>query len=85
MIIGGFEFDDKSCEKCPERLEPFYQGNLCSRCPIFNCKKDEEDGFCLIESEDYRADWAQEFHTWIASGFVPELYPQLRLKYEKET
>jgi hypothetical protein len=83
MVIAGLNFDDISCEKCPERSGAFYQGNLCSRCPIFNCKKDE-DAFCLIEPEDYREDWAQEFYAWIASGFVPEFYPQLRLKYEQK-
>jgi hypothetical protein len=83
MHIAGLDFDESVCKKCPERSGAFYQGNLCSRCPIFNCKKDE-DGFCLIEPEDYRADWAKEFHAWITSGFSPEFYPQLRLKYEKE-
>jgi len=79
MIIANFEFDCSVCEKCPERSGAFYQGNFCSRCPVFNCSKDE-DGFCLLEAEDYRADWAQEFYSWIKSDFALELYPRLRLK-----
>lgn len=67
----------KSCPKnCPAKNEPFYQGNLCSRCPVLCCSKDK-DGFCVIEPEDYRPDWAEDFKDWFESGFKDECYPRL--------
>jgi hypothetical protein len=44
---------------CGYKDGPFQQGDSCSRCPLFNCSK--EDDFCLIEPEDYRDDWAEEW------------------------
>lgn len=58
IIAGKFEVPDKCPENCPHINEPAYQGSICSRCPIFNCKKDDT-GFCLIEPEGYREDWAE--------------------------
>jgi hypothetical protein len=71
------QIPDNCPENCPIKKEPFYQSNLCSRCPIFNCRRDEDD-FCLLEPEDYREDWAEEFKEWFDSGFKE--YPELRLK-----
>ena len=64
ITIGKYNFPDNCPEECPQRFQPFYQGNLCSRCPIFNCKK-TDDGFSLLEPNDYREDWAEAFHIWM--------------------
>jgi hypothetical protein len=79
MLIGKnkIQIPDNCPVNCPVRDEPFYQGNLCSRCPIFNCSSDE-DGFCLIEPEDYREDWAEDFKKWFDSDFKE--YPRLQLQ-----
>ena len=80
MLVAGIEFPDKCPEKCPEKDKPFYQGNLCSRCPIFNCS--DFDGFRLIEPEDYREDWAKAWKKWFDEGMkgYPELCLELRFK-----
>jgi len=78
VLIGGQLFPDKCPDGCPEKGEsfPFYQGNICSRCPIFNCtplKGDPE--FTLIRPEDYRPDWALEWKKWLDNDMkgIPKL------------
>lgn len=60
MIVSRLkiEIPDKCPEKCPYTF--MYQGDTCSRCPIFNCRKivDDEGEFCLIEPEDYSEELA---------------------------
>lgn len=54
---------------CPEncKLEPefFYQGCICTRCPIFVCKEpiteDEKEYMPLVPAEKFRDDWASEW------------------------
>ena len=81
MKIAGFEFPDK----CPDNCEFIgdFAANLtcaiCIRCPVLCCKKDSE-GFCMIEPEDYRKDWAKEWSKFFREGKLP----QLPLKMEKE-
>ena len=74
MKIGKYDFDEECPEYCPGKNEPFYQGSLCTRCPIFNCTGD----FKLIEPEDYREDWAEEFYNWMYIDFFND-YPRLAL------
>jgi hypothetical protein len=73
LIAGKIEVPDECPKNCKYRGEPFYQGNACSRCPIFNCKRDDE-GICLIEPEDYREDWAIEWKKFFDTGKEPKLY-----------
>lgn len=80
LYIGGQLFDTECPKNCPGKDEYLIQGGLCHRCPIFNCVPDKE-GFCLIDSMDYRKDWALEFRKWFNNGCVD--YPTLLLKYEK--
>ncbi len=70
MNIGTkkIEFPDTCPKNCPQINKPFYQGNLCHRCPIFNCRK-HYTGFCLIEPDQYRDDWAEQFKNWFDNDF----------------
>jgi len=78
MIIGGQEFPEKCPENCPGKKEPFMQGGLCHRCPIFNCKSFimEEHKVRLVEPEEYRSDWAKAWKEWFDKGMngYPELF-----------
>lgn len=76
IYIGNQLFPTKCSNKCPGKEEPICQGNLCHRCPIFNCVP-TEDGFCLIEPNNYRQDWAKEFRKWFNNGCKG--YPKLKL------
>lgn len=60
MIIGSVSFPEKCPKDCrlKEDLSLYGQNSLCIRCPIFNCSKGEE-GFSLLEPEEYREDWAK--------------------------
>ena len=82
MIIGKQEFPDDCPLDCPEKAKSFFQGNLCCRCPIFNCKKvkgPDGEPFSLLEPHEYREDWAKEFKKWFDGGmiWVPHLYFQV--------
>ena len=74
LIANKIEVPDECPKNCQFKNEPFYQGNMCCRCPIFSCKKDE-NGFCLVEPEDYREEWAKEFARFFAGEI---LYPKLK-------
>lgn len=80
LIANKYEFPDECPQDCPERDESFYQGNTCSRCPIFNCRTDDT-GFCLIEPENYREDWAAEFYAYLKDYTK---IPKLRLINNEE-
>ena len=56
MLIAGFEFSDECPDECPMYGILFDQGNLCTRCPLFNCG---DEDFKLIEPDDYRI-WRTE-------------------------
>jgi len=58
------EFPESCPANCPEKESPFFQGNLCCRCPIFSCGGEHP----LIEPEFYREDWAREWKRWLTSG-----------------
>jgi len=80
MIVAGIEFPDNCPENCPEKKRPFFQGNVCSRCPIFSCKEGPSpyDGtkWRLVEPDEYREDWAIEFKKWFDNDMtgIPKLY-----------
>jgi len=75
IVIGGQEFPTRCPENCPGRNEPFTQGGLCHRCPIFNCVS--KKGMVLLRPEDYRPDWAKAWKEWFESGMKG--YPDLWL------
>jgi hypothetical protein len=73
MIVSDIEFPDKCPPECPLLKEPFYQGNLCTRCPVINCT----GIIVMIDPDDYRHDWAVEFKKWFDSGCGYKKYPKL--------
>ena len=46
---------------------------------MFNCKP-TDDGFRLLEPNDYRPDWAKAWKEWFNSGM--QGYPELPLERE---
>lgn len=83
IIIGGQEFKSDCPIDCPEIEKPFYQGNMCCRCPIFNCTPLADDpDFVLMEPDEYREDWAVEWKRWFDCGMKGRV--NLKLYLEKE-
>lgn len=89
MLIGKskIEIPDDCPEGCKFGDESFFQGNMCSRCPIFNCKKtpcadpsySDKDGFFqLLKPEEYGDEWAKEWKKYFDTMGMKEVYyPQL--------
>lgn len=76
IVAGKIEIPDECPSECSARGMEFYQGNLCSRCPVFCCVPDN-NGFSLIDPSDYREEWAKEF----VKFFNKEVeWPELKLK-----
>jgi len=66
MQIGSklqFNVPNQCLQNCEYKSEIFDLNAICFRCPVFTCNKDEE-GFCMIEPEDYRDDWAKEWEIY---------------------
>ena len=81
MIVSkDVEIPDSCPDNCPEKDSPFYQGNACSRCPIFNCTPCPGDGFVLCPPEEYRHDWAVEWKRWFDEGMKGRLYLKLKME-----
>jgi len=63
------EIPDECGDFCPHfrhygyRFPTQYQGDDCFRCPVMNCQK-EEDGFSILEPEEFRADLAKTYVEW---------------------
>lgn len=66
MQIANLEFPTKCPEQCKGKDEPWTQGGLCSRCPIFNVPE-------LVSADSYNPTWAAEFHAFINGGPEPTL------------
>jgi len=79
LIAGKYDVPDECPEKCALRPDTFYQGCICTRCPVLICKKDE-DGLCLVGEEDFREDWAEEWERFFRDGTIPELPLQTKEK-----
>lgn len=75
MYVGDFKFPDECPEDCAYRgsFRARGQSALCGRCPIFNCVPDG-DGFCPLEVDDYRLDWAAEWDQFFRTGQEPRLW-----------
>ena len=64
LIANKYEIPDKCPDNCKFKLNGgFSQGSICTRCPIFNCKKFiyHYEVTRLVEPEDYREDWAEQW------------------------
>jgi hypothetical protein len=69
MRIGEYEFPDDCPIDCHFRDVPQGQGGPCHRCPVFNCTGE----FPLLSPEEYRLDWAAEWHAFFEKGISPIL------------
>jgi hypothetical protein len=86
IVAKKYEVPDDCPTGCPGNKEPFYQGNLCCSCPIFNCHKvpaspeyaDKDGMLCLVEPDDFREDWAKKWETWFKGDMIE--YPILMLQ-----
>ena len=84
IVANTIEIPDECPENCSGKKEIFGQGGLCTRCPIFNCKKapappeyaDKDGMFCILEPEEYRKDWALVFQEWFKGDMknLPKLF-----------
>jgi len=84
MKIGSklqFIVPDSCLSDCPYRKEPFYQGNMCCSCPVFNCSSFGDKNSRLLEPEEYRDDWAEEWEKFFRTGKAPAL--KIEIKNEK--
>ena len=80
LIAGKYEVPDTCPADCSlkEDMSKFGQNSICGRCPVFNCSRSAPDeqfpkGFCLLEPEQYRPDWAAEWVEFFKTGKFPEL------------
>ena len=73
-----FECPDKCPKDCKLKPDLFYQGCMCTRCPILNCKEPitEEDKLYLplVAANEFRDDWAKEWEKFFKTGEEPKLY-----------
>jgi len=91
IIAKKFTVPDDCPSDCVGKDEPFYQGCLCTRCPVFCCKEPvtEEDKYYmpLVPADEFREDWAEEWEHFFKTGEEPKLYlltPEQRKKQENE-
>lgn len=90
ILAGKYEIPDTCPLECPFNRGNFGQGDICTRCPIFNCRKfpdsseyaDEDGFFYLMKPEQYRPDWAKVWYKWF-KGDMKE-YPILYLERKGE-
>lgn len=73
-----FEFPDECPEGCIYQSEPFSQGSMCTRCPVFCCTDYNTDKNSpihgpLIDPNGYRDDWAEEWEEFFKTGKEPIL------------
>lgn len=67
LVANKYEFPTKCPEDCAGKDKQFYQGCICSRCPVFLCPPDDDYG-SMVEPGRYREDWAAEFHEFVVNG-----------------
>ena len=71
LIAGKHEVPDECPSDCRFSGENGYQGSMCCRCPIFNCREipgPEGEPFRLLLPEDYRSDWAEQWERFFNTG-----------------
>lgn len=64
IVAKKYSFDNKCPDACVGKDGNGYQGDICCRCPVFNCSGQ----YPLLQPDDYREDWAKDFHEWIYNG-----------------
>jgi len=75
-----FEYPTKCPQGCILKPASFYQGCICTKCPVFCCKQPitEEDKIYMpiLKPNDFRDDWAEEWDIFFKTGKQPRLYSQ---------
>jgi hypothetical protein len=66
IITGNIEIPDSCPVNCPFTGKAMFQGDMCCRCPVFNCKSEIID-IQLLKPEEYREDWGKEFKLFFDS------------------
>lgn len=66
MVIAGYEIPDRCPKGCPHRdsFAMYGQSAICGRCPLLVCTPDPSEGWCLVEPDDFRPDWAKAWSEW---------------------
>jgi hypothetical protein len=74
MKIGFNELPDECPPDCKFEgdIGRHGQNSICGRCPVFCCA-DKDPKERLVESEDYREDWAFAWAEFFRTGTGPEL------------
>jgi len=81
MHIQGLEFPDNCPEDCLyiHEINEYGQSAICRYCPVFCCKlmpPEPETGnkpWRLIEPDDVRRDWLEEWYEYFTNGTPPTL------------
>lgn len=70
MKIAGIDLPDDCPDKCPGAKEEKESGEICARCPIFNCKEFDDDGekIRLIEPDSFVRFVAFAWKEWFDHG-----------------
>jgi len=82
FVAGGQTFPSECPKDCPGRSYWPGQGGLCHRCPVFNCRDVDGEGFRLLDPEEYRPDWAKIWRAWFGGGM--QGWPELPLTMKEE-
>ena len=72
-----FEYPEECPENCILKPDAFYQGCMCTRCPILVCKEPvtEEDKHYMpmVPANEFRNDWAEQWDEFFKTGKKPIL------------
>ena len=72
-----FECPDKCPDDCELKKEPFHQGSICTRCPVFCCKmpitEEDKKYLPILNPDEFRDDWAREWANFFQTGEYPHL------------
>ena len=78
MFIGKkrIHVPDKCGDFCPHYGNPIDMSAPCFRCPIFNCRKLENDfmgATPMVLPENFDSDTAQDYVDWCGESQLPEI------------
>jgi hypothetical protein len=81
VLAGKYEIPDKCPPNCSLRpTTSFSQGDICTRCPVLICapcppnpKYPEYDGMRVVEPDEFRPEWAEEWEQFFRDGTFPEM------------
>lgn len=87
MNIQNLEFPDSCPINCPKNgeISKYGQNAICRYCPVFCCYLNPADSindepWRLIEPNDFRRDWLEEWYEFFQTGKEPELRFEIKKK-----